>query len=170
MFPIDFRDQPSDAELMSDADNRFDIDETAGDVGLWPPVFNVAPKAVLHATATCGQHAREEYCHTIDAHPQRHRKAKCGVCDAHDPDRMHPIDFVIDGSQRWWQSPTLNRGPEHEHITITMDLKQVWQIGIHSLSKAHHKARPTIQIAAKMKMQTKKRAKLCAKAENVAKK
>lgn len=122
---------------MSDADNRLDIDETASDTGLWPPVFNVAPKAILHATATCGQHAREEYCHTIDAHPQRHRKAKCGVCDAHDPDRMHPIDFVIDGSQRWWQSPTLNRGPEHEHITITMDLKQVWQIGVHSVSKAH---------------------------------
>lgn len=115
----------ADMGLMSDADNKLDIDDGVNDVGLWPPVFNVAPKATLHANATCGQHTREEYCHTIDAHPQRHRKAKCGVCDAHDTERIHPIEYVIDGTQKWWQSPTLNVGPENEYITITMDLKQV---------------------------------------------
>lgn len=118
----------TDTNLMSDADNnRLDIDDTgANDMGLWPPIFNVAPKAILYANATCGQHTREEFCHTIDAHPQRHRrKAKCGVCDAHDTERMHPIEYVIDGLQKWWQSPTLNSGRENEYVTITMDLKQV---------------------------------------------
>lgn len=105
-----------------DSDNN---DDDKIDIGLWPPVFNVAPKAILHANATCGQYSREEFCHTIDAHPQRQRKAKCSVCDSHDSDRKHPIEYVIDGSQKWWQSPTLNSGSENEYITITMDLKQV---------------------------------------------
>lgn len=93
--------------------------------GLWPPIFNIAPKAILHVNATCGQGEREEYCSTIDAHPQRQRKSKCGICDANHPERRHPIEHVIDGSQKWWQSPTLNRGSEYEYVTITLDLKQV---------------------------------------------
>lgn len=107
----------------ADADHKND-DETI-DTGLWPDVINVAPKAILHANGTCGHQSREEYCHTIDAHPQRQRKAKCSVCDSNDADRRHPIEYVIDGSQKWWQSPTLNSGAENEYITITLDLKQV---------------------------------------------
>lgn len=110
-------------DYTSDADNR-DVEETI-ETGLWPPVVNVAPRAILHANATCGHNHREEFCHTIDAHPQRQRKPKCSVCDSHDVDRQHPIEYVIDGSQKWWQSPTLNSGAENEYITITVDLKQV---------------------------------------------
>lgn len=114
----------SDMDYTSDADNNKNVEETI-EVGLWPPVVNVASKAMLHANATCGQNHREDYCHPIDAHPQRQRKAKCGICESHDVDRRHPIEYVIDGSQKWWQSPTLHSGAENEYITITMDLKQV---------------------------------------------
>lgn len=94
---------------------------------LWPQVFNIAAKAILHANATCGQHGREEYCKTIDAHPHRARKAQCGICDANnvDVERRHPISNVIDATQKWWQSPTLHEGKEYEYVTITIDLKQV---------------------------------------------
>lgn len=99
-------------------------DEAVG--GLWPPIFNIAPKAVLYANATCGQSMREEFCHTIDAHPQRRqRKTKCGICDANNTERRHPIENVIDGSAKWWQSPTLASGNQYEFVTITLDLKQV---------------------------------------------
>lgn len=114
----------SDMDYTSDADNNKDDEETI-EIGLWPPVVNVAPRAILHANGTCGQNHREEFCHTIDAHPQRQRKPKCSFCDSHDADRRHPIEYVIDGSQKWWQSPTLNSGAENEYITITLDLKQV---------------------------------------------
>lgn len=91
--------------------------------GLWPPIFNAAPKAILHANATCGLQSREKFCHMTDAHPlRRQNKTKCGACDA---EHSHPIDSVIDRSGKWWQSPTLASGPEYEHVTITMDLKQV---------------------------------------------
>lgn len=114
----------------ADADNNRGGAATAADepieTGLWPPVVNVAPRAILHANATCGQMHREEFCHTIDAHPQRPRKPKCSICDAHDSERKHPIEYVIDDkSWKWWQSPTLNSGAENEYVTITLDLKQV---------------------------------------------
>lgn len=119
---------------MSDMDGyTADADNNRGgavddpiETGLWPPVVNVAPRAILHANATCGQMHREEFCHTIDAHPQRPRKPKCSLCDAHDSERKHPIEYVIDDkSWKWWQSPTLNSGAENEYVTITLDLKQV---------------------------------------------
>lgn len=109
-------------------------EETIG--GLWPPIFNIAPKANLYANATCGQPAREDFCHTIDAHPQRRqRKTKCGICDANNVERRHPIENVIDGSAKWWQSPTLATGTEYEYITITLDLRQV----SHSIRKKKKK-------------------------------
>lgn len=96
-------------------------------IGLYPQVFNVAPKAKFSVNGTCGQHTREEYCKTIDAHPNREHKPHCSFCDAHhpDPDRRHPIENVIDNTKRWWQSSTLHEGPQNEYITITMDLGQV---------------------------------------------
>lgn len=94
---------------------------------MWPEVVNVLPKAKVHANATCGQHAREEYCKTIDAHPDREHKPHCGFCDAHnvDPARRHPIENVLNDKNSWWQSPTLHEGAEYEYVTITFDLRQV---------------------------------------------
>jgi hypothetical protein len=39
--------------------------------------------------------------------------------------KRHPIRYAIDGSNRWWQSPTLQNGRQYEWVTITIDLKQV---------------------------------------------
>lgn len=101
--------------------------QNAAGGALWPQVFNIAPRAKLHVNATCGQHTREEYCKTINAHPNRERKPHCSFCDAHnaDPERRHPIENVVDGTKSWWQSPTLHEGPEYEYVTIMLDLKQV---------------------------------------------
>lgn len=40
------------------------------------------------------------------------------------PER-HPIDYAIDGTNRWWQSPSIKNGMEYHYVTITLDLKQV---------------------------------------------
>lgn len=58
------------------------------------------------------------------------RDNECGVCDATslNPDRRHPISNVIDGTSSWWQSPTLQKSDKYEWVTITVDLKQVFQI------------------------------------------
>ena len=57
-------------------------------------------------------------------HAGRH---ECGVCDAADPHKSHPIGSAIDGEETWWQSPSLQNGPEFHYVTITVDLKEVRQ-------------------------------------------
>ena len=60
----------------------------------------------------------EVYC----VHAGRH---ECGVCDAADPHKAHPIGAAIDGEETNWQSPSLQNGPEFHYVTITVDLKEV---------------------------------------------
>ena len=55
-------------------------------------------------------------------HAGRH---ECGVCDAADPHKSHPIGAAIDGEETWWQSPSLQNGPEFHYVTVTVDLKEV---------------------------------------------
>lgn len=38
---------------------------------------------------------------------------------------IHPIEYAIDGTNRWWQSPSIKNGMEYHYVTITLDLKQV---------------------------------------------
>uniref|UniRef100_A0A6P7H6N5 Laminin subunit alpha-1-like n=2 Tax=Diabrotica TaxID=50385 RepID=A0A6P7H6N5_DIAVI len=89
--------------------------------GLWPSVFNLATKAAITANATCGERGREEFCRIAD-----NGKGRCGICDnfSPDPGKRHSINFAIDGSNRWWQSPAVYYGPHYEYVTITIDLKQ----------------------------------------------
>jgi len=42
--------------------------------------------------------------------------------------KNHPIDFAIDGTRRWWQSPSLSNGLDYERINITIDLRQEYQV------------------------------------------
>lgn len=37
----------------------------------------------------------------------------------------HPIEYAIDGTNRWWQSPSIKNGMGYHYVTITLDLKQV---------------------------------------------
>ncbi|GFV46517.1 laminin subunit alpha-1 [Trichonephila clavipes] len=58
------------------------------------------------------------------------REPQCGLCDARsdNSEHRHPIINAIDGTNKWWQSPTLQNGKHYEWVTITLDLKQVFQI------------------------------------------
>ncbi|KDR22194.1 Laminin subunit alpha-1, partial [Zootermopsis nevadensis] len=96
--------------------------------GLFPSVFNLATRAAITVNATCGLMGPEVYCKLVE-HVQM-RAPQCGVCDANapDPDKRHPITHAIDGTPRWWQSPSLQKGPQYEWVTVTLDLKQVYQV------------------------------------------
>lgn len=53
------------------------------------------------------------------------------VCAEH-----HPIEYAIDGTNRWWQSPSIKNGMEYHYVTITLDLKQVdTETLVHTLVK-----------------------------------
>ena len=42
----------------------------------------------------------------------------------------HPIGMAVDGdTSTWWQAPSLQLGSETHFVTITVDLKRVFQVG-----------------------------------------
>lgn len=41
----------------------------------------------------------------------------------------HPISHAIDGTNNWWQSPSIQNGREYHWVTITLDLRQVGGAG-----------------------------------------
>ncbi|KAJ6646434.1 Laminin subunit alpha-1 [Pseudolycoriella hygida] len=94
--------------------------------GSWPPVQNVALKSSITVNATCGQNGPEEHCDMIDVDTHRSRASQCEICDGNstDFDKRHHIEYAIDGTNRYWQSPSLQYGNEFEYVTITVDLKQ----------------------------------------------
>uniref|UniRef100_A0A182W9X7 Laminin N-terminal domain-containing protein n=1 Tax=Anopheles minimus TaxID=112268 RepID=A0A182W9X7_9DIPT len=93
--------------------------------GLWPSFFNVALRATISVNATCGQSGREEYCRPTEG-TGRSRGSQCGICDANnpDPEKRHPITNIVDGTNSWWQSPTLQKGAKNDRVTINLDLGQ----------------------------------------------
>ncbi|XP_040165290.1 laminin subunit alpha-1 isoform X1 [Anopheles arabiensis] len=97
--------------------------------GLWPSFFNVALRATISVNATCGQTGREEYCRLAEG-AGRSRGSQCGICDANnpDPEKRHPITNIVDGTNSWWQSPTLQKGAKNDRVTINLDLGQLYQI------------------------------------------
>ncbi|KAG8183116.1 hypothetical protein JTE90_024425 [Oedothorax gibbosus] len=111
------------------------LEEEISTRGLFPNVFNLAASSVITVNATCGEAGQEVYCKLVE-HVFRHGESsresqdQCRVCDAKSPneDKKHPIENAIDGTNRWWMSPTLQNGKQYEWITITLDLKQVYQI------------------------------------------
>ncbi|XP_058122412.1 laminin subunit alpha-1 [Anopheles ziemanni] len=98
--------------------------------GLWPSFFNVALRATISVNATCGQTGREEYCRATQESTGRSRGSQCGICDANnpDPEKRHPITNIVDGTNSWWQSPTLQKGAKNDRVTINLDLGQLFQI------------------------------------------
>lgn len=92
--------------------------------GLFPEIFNLASKAEIVSNATCGERGPETFCRLAQ---WIGRGDQCGVCDVRssDPAKRHHASFALDGTSRWWQSPTLQAGPQYEWITLTIDLKQV---------------------------------------------
>ncbi|KAM7369500.1 hypothetical protein PAMP_010819 [Pampus punctatissimus] len=53
----------------------------------------------------------------------------------------HPITNAIDGTNQWWQSPSIKNGRQFHWVTVTLDLKQVFQVA-YIIIKAANSPRP----------------------------
>lgn len=104
-----------------------------------PPYFNIARGRQIEATATCGEgfatpgEQGELYCkltgNTADIYrPGEHviiQGQYCDNCDPSDPAKAHSIEYAIDGTEKWWQSPPLSRGMSFNEVNVTVNLGQV---------------------------------------------
>jgi laminin alpha 3/5 len=48
--------------------------------------------------------------------------ARAGVGRLDETGMAHPVSNAIDGSNRWWQSPSISNGWEYNYVTLTLDL------------------------------------------------
>uniref|UniRef100_A0A665URX2 Basement membrane-specific heparan sulfate proteoglycan core protein n=1 Tax=Echeneis naucrates TaxID=173247 RepID=A0A665URX2_ECHNA len=111
---------------------------------LFPAVLNLASMADITANATCGSEGPEMSCKLVEHVPgQPVRNPQCRICNhrSTNPFERHPIEYAIDGTNRWWQSPSIKNGMEYHYVTITLDLKQVFQIA-YVIVKAANSPRP----------------------------
>ena len=103
---------------------------------LTPPYFNLAVGRSIESSATCGEAVDDEelFCKLTGANPgsregfQEYNVIQgqlCDVCDPYNPNKSHPADFAIDGTERWWQSPPLSRGLQYNQVNLTVHLGQV---------------------------------------------
>ncbi|XP_072852967.2 laminin subunit alpha-2 [Pogona vitticeps] len=112
--------------------------------GLFPAVLNLASNAIITTNATCGTKGPEMYCKLVEHVPgQPARNPQCRICDqrSRNPNQRHPITNAIDGKNTWWQSPSIQNGMEYHYVTITLDLRQVFQIA-YVIVKAANAPRP----------------------------
>ncbi|XP_047673925.1 laminin subunit alpha-2-like, partial [Tachysurus fulvidraco] len=112
--------------------------------GLFPAVLNLASMAKISANATCGENRPEMFCKLVEHVPgQPVRNPQCRVCNLRSEKiyERHPIAFAIDGTQSWWQSPSIKNGMDYHYVTITLDLQQVFQIA-YIILKAANSPRP----------------------------
>ncbi|XP_029984754.1 laminin subunit alpha-2 isoform X3 [Sphaeramia orbicularis] len=112
--------------------------------GLFPAVLNLATMAEISANATCGSSGPEMFCKLVEHVPgQPVRNPQCRICNQKStkPFERHPVEYAIDGTNRWWQSPSIKNGMEYHYVTITLDLKQVFQIA-YVILKAANSPRP----------------------------
>uniref|UniRef100_A0A3Q3D5A7 Basement membrane-specific heparan sulfate proteoglycan core protein n=1 Tax=Hippocampus comes TaxID=109280 RepID=A0A3Q3D5A7_HIPCM len=114
-------------------------------VRLFPAVLNLASMADITTNATCGLSGPEMFCKLVEHVPgQPVTNAQCRICNQNSakPFERHPIEYAIDGTNRWWQSPSIKNGMEYHYVTITLDLKQViFQIA-YVIIKAANSPRP----------------------------
>nr|XP_039257196.1 laminin subunit alpha-1-like isoform X3 [Styela clava] len=113
--------------------------------GLYPSMVNLAAQARIVANATCGENGPEQFCKLVEhvhrISRRRRKRSQCDICSSH-PHQSHDIEYAIDGrGSRWWQSPTISSGYEYHWVTITLDLKQVFQVA-YFIFKAGNSPRP----------------------------
>uniref|UniRef100_A0A3P9NZ11 Laminin, alpha 2 n=1 Tax=Poecilia reticulata TaxID=8081 RepID=A0A3P9NZ11_POERE len=107
--------------------------------GLFPAVLNLATMADITTNATCGTNGPEMFCKLVEHVPgQPVRNPQCQICNQQE---HHPIEYAIDGTNRWWQSPSIMNGMEYHYVTVTLDLKQVFQVA-YVIIKAANSPRP----------------------------
>ncbi|KAM4718072.1 laminin subunit alpha-1 isoform 2-T2 [Anableps anableps] len=112
--------------------------------GLFPAIFNLASNAEISSNATCGDPEPEVYCKLVEHVPGRRIKnPHCPRCHANSvlSKERHPITNAIDGTNQWWQSPSIKNGRQFHWITITLDLKQIFQVA-YIIIKAANSPRP----------------------------
>ncbi|KAG8442156.1 hypothetical protein GDO86_011091 [Hymenochirus boettgeri] len=112
--------------------------------GLFPAILNLASNAHITTNATCGEMGPEMFCKLVEHVPGRPvRNAQCRICDQNsiNPKEQHPISNAIDGTNDWWQSPSIQNGRKYHWVTITLDLKQVFQVA-YIIIKAANSPRP----------------------------
>ncbi|XP_042299302.1 laminin subunit alpha-3-like [Sceloporus undulatus] len=122
---------------------------------LQPPYFNLAQGATIGATATCGQDQEgspraELFCKMVGgpaAFPagQAIQGQFCDYCNAADPKKAHPITSAIDGTERWWQSPSLSLGLKYDEVNVTLDLGQLFHVA-YVLIKFANSPRPDLWV------------------------
>ena len=122
--------------------------QTASAQILTPVYFNVAYGKDISATATCGEgipepERGERYCKLTGNTGDVFRPDEtdiiqgqyCDLCKIDDPSKAHPIEFAIDGTEKWWQSPPISRGLEFNEVNITLDLGQVSENSVSASAK-----------------------------------
>ncbi|XP_066538803.1 laminin subunit alpha-1 [Hoplias malabaricus] len=112
--------------------------------GLFPAILNLASNSEITTNATCGDPAPEMYCKLVEHVPGRRiRDPQCRLCDANsaNPKERHPITNAIDGTNQWWQSPSIKNGRLFHWVTITLDLRQIFQVA-YIIIKAANSPRP----------------------------
>ncbi|XP_071006528.1 laminin subunit alpha-2 isoform X1 [Oncorhynchus clarkii lewisi] len=112
--------------------------------GLFPAVLNLASMADISTNATCGETGPEMYCKLVEHVPgQQVRNTQCRICNDNSERQFerHPIEYAIDGTNRWWQSPSIKNGMDYHYVTVTLDLQQVFQIA-YMILKAANSPRP----------------------------
>ncbi|XP_038127225.1 laminin subunit alpha-2 isoform X2 [Cyprinodon tularosa] len=100
--------------------------------------------ADITTNATCGENGPEMFCKLVEHVPgQPVRNPQCRICNQQSPNPVehHPIEYAIDGTNRWWQSPSIKNGMDYHYVTITLDLKQVFQVA-YIIIKAANSPRP----------------------------
>ncbi|KAI5627197.1 laminin subunit alpha-5 isoform X1 [Silurus asotus] len=113
---------------------RASVSGVPGGLSLTPPYFNLAEGSRISATATCGEEDNgnprtDLYCKlvggpTLGLTSQTIQGQYCDHCNANNPEKAHPVNNAIDGTERWWQSPPLSRGLRYNEINVTLDLGQ----------------------------------------------
>ncbi|XP_014675870.1 PREDICTED: laminin subunit alpha-2-like, partial [Priapulus caudatus] len=118
-----------------------------GEKGLFPVVFNLAAHATITSNATCGIGRQETYCKLVEHVPQPphngDKQPQCAICSANSPreEQRHLPQYAIDGSHRWWQSPSLANSRDYNFVTVTLDLGQIFQVA-YIIVKAAASPRP----------------------------
>uniref|UniRef100_A0A8C7KH65 Laminin subunit alpha 3 n=1 Tax=Oncorhynchus kisutch TaxID=8019 RepID=A0A8C7KH65_ONCKI len=140
--------------LWRDVYAQVSFNEITG-FSLSPPYFNLAEGSRISATATCGQDETgrprsDLYCKlvggpTFGLPSQTIQGQYCDRCNSNEPNKAHPVSNAIDGTERWWQSPPLSRGPMYNEVNVTLDLGQLFHVA-YVLIKFANAPRPDLWV------------------------
>ncbi|KAK6302715.1 hypothetical protein J4Q44_G00270700 [Coregonus suidteri] len=139
---------------MSRGSTEVSFNEITG-FSLSPPYFNLAEGSRISATATCGEDEAgrprsDLYCKlvggpTFGLPSQTIQGQYCDRCNSNEPNKAHPVSNAIDGTERWWQSPPLSRGPMYNEVNVTLDLGQLFHVA-YVLIKFANAPRPDLWV------------------------